>query len=229
MAKKPLKVYSRSQGRMVPVEERTARMPVYADSLDEDRSNITQMVVEHPRGLVDRASGQGDYEDLLHAVYDAVLIASQDGTIVGVNARAEHNFVMSRDDLCHMNIVDLISGADMELLKLVRKNVSNKKFTILEAVCVRGDETRFDAEIVANRLGGQKQLAFFVRDVTLRRQAEAELQTANERLVEAEKIQARLDTLSTLFHNLNNPLQILTCMAEMDENPEYKKQLTRIV
>lgn len=231
MAKKPLKVYSRAQGRMVTAQEMTARMPVYSDSADTDRSSITQMVVEHPPALVGRGGGghDGDDDGLLHSVYDAVLVADQDGSITRVNARAEHNFVMSGDDLCNMNIVDLISGADQEVLKLVRKNVSNKKFTIFEAVCIRGDETRFDAEIVANRLGDKKQLAFFVRDVTLRRQAEEELRNANERLIEAEKIQARLDTLSTLFHDLNNPLQILTCMAEMDENPEYKKELDRIV
>lgn len=37
----------------------------------------------------------------------------------------------------------------------------------------------------------------------------------------------RLDTISTLFYELNNPLQILICMA--DKNKEYKKQLDRIV
>jgi CheY-like chemotaxis protein len=127
--------------------------------------------------------------------------------------------------------VDLISGADDKLLKVLRKNVSNRKYTVLEAVCMRGDESRFDAEIVVNRIRGYNSgaLCFFIRDVTDRKLAEKELEQANEKLVEAEKMQARLDTLSTIYHQLNNPLQILTCLTELDDNKEYKKQLGRIV
>jgi len=109
--------------------------------------------------------------------------------------------------------------------------VDNKRFTVLEAVCLRADETRFYAEIVVNKLRGkrQKALCILIRDVTERKTAEEELRQANEKLIDAEKVQARLDTLSTLFYAVNNPLQILMCMAELDANKEYKKQVARII
>jgi CheY-like chemotaxis protein len=137
----------------------------------------------------------------------------------------------SAEDLRSMNIVDLVAGADDELMNVLRKNVSDRRYTMLEAVCVRADETRFHADIVVNRIKvkGSVNLAFFIRDVTDRKQAEEELKRANEKLLEAERLQARIDTLATLFHELNNPMQILMCMAELDNNAEYKKQVHRIL
>lgn len=248
MAKKPRKVYSAVLGRMVDVEPASAistsirrpltqRYPVgervYQDGSNIDRLSITQQVIEHPEAHVKRMDhvDTTKYDELLHSIYDAVLITDTDGNIGEVNARAEFVFKWGREELMAVNIIDLISGADIELLKIIRKNVSNKKFTVLEAICVRGDDTRFNADIVVNRLKSydQNALCFFVRDVTLRKQAEEELKNANEMIVEAEKMQARIDTISTLLHGFNNPLQILTVMAELDENEEYKRQLARIM
>ncbi|OVE75008.1 hypothetical protein BVX97_05810 [bacterium E08(2017)] len=245
MAKKPRKVYNAALGRMVPVEygdtssghepthQRMLGEQVYFDGSDIDRLSITQQVVEHSDAVanrIDQASSER-YDELLHSIYDAVLITDMDGTVHEANVRAEQMFRWEDDELVDVNIIDLISGADSELMQLVRRNVSNRKFTVLEAVCIRSDESRFNADIVVNRLKSQKvkSLCFFIRDVTLRKQAEEGLKQANEMLIEAEKVQARIDTISTLLHGFNNPLQILTCMAEMDENPEYKKQLERIV
>lgn len=241
MAKKPIRVFRRSDGRIageipsVPPPERfePEPVPVYNDGLDRDRLSITQQVHDMPEEYKSRSGGEvarSQYDELLHSIYDAVMITEMDGSIVEVNARAEHNFIWSKEDLCRMNILDIISGADDRLLDLVRKNSTDQKFTVLEAVCLTGDGLRFSSEIVVNRMRRSRpNLCFFIRDVTRRKQAEEELRTANEKLVEAEKIQARMDTLSTLFYELNNPLQILTCMAEIDKNEEYKKQLDRVM
>jgi|GEM_PF-722611 len=238
MAKKPLRIYRANGGALGPVQAAPipgARraVPVYKDGNNNDRLSITQEVREHPE--VHRARTRealhSKYDELFHSIYDAVVITDLTGSIKEANARAEHTFMWNRDDLCRMRVVDLISGADEELLKVVRQNVNNKKYTILEAVCLRENGSRFYAEIVVNRLRSddQRALCFFVRDISTRKQAENELGKANEQLVQAEKIQARLDTISTLWYEFNNPLQILTCMAELDQNKEYKKQLGRIV
>ena len=240
MAKKPIRVFRRADGRIaadVPVQPLPERVqpeavPVYNDGIDRDRLSITQQVHDMPQEYKSRAGevARSQYDELLHSIYDAVMITEMDGSIVEANARAEHNFVWTMDDLCKMNILDIVSGADERLLDLVRKNSTDQKFTVLEAVCLTGDGSRFNSEIVVNRMRrARPNLVFFIRDVTRRKQAEEELRIANERLVEAEKIQARMDTLSTLFYELNNPLQILTCMAEIDKNEEYKNQLERVV
>ena len=237
MAKKPARVYRRTNKESRGLLAATARNPtsVYKNGTDEDRLSITQQVVRHPKQQqvrVKEAEASGsEYEELLHCIYDAVIMTDMDGNIFQVNARAESSFMWDREQFSELNIIDVISGADHELLTIVRKNVSNQRFTILEAVCVRNDESRFHAEIVVNKLKGQarKALCFFVRDITIRKQAEEDLMRAGEQLVEAGKIRERLETVSTLCRELNNPLQILSCMAEVDNNDELKTQVDRIV
>ncbi|MDI6774153.1 MAG: PAS domain S-box protein [Verrucomicrobiota bacterium] len=241
MSKRPVRVYKKTKGRMVPVDAATAAknradatpaQPVYAETADSDRAKITHRAVEHSEiGPTRMEQGPSKYDGLLHSIYDAVLITDMDGNITEANARAERAFMLARDDLYGRNLFELVSGADEKLLDVIRENADNRRFTVLEAVCLRADGTRFFAEIVINRLRGrqQKSLCIFARDVTERRRAEENLKHANERLVDAEKIQARLDTVSTLIHAINNPLQILMCMAELDQNREHKKQVDRIV
>lgn len=235
MAKKPIRVF-KSTSWKIETSQRSGThkaVAVYKDGSDKDRRSITQQVIKHPKAREARAGeiSQSKYDELFHSIYDAVVTTDLNGDILEVNARAEQSFIWSKEDLKKMNIVNLISGADDQLLKILAKNVDDKKYTVLEAICVRGDETRFPVEIVVNRLRGHEKsvLYFFIRDESLRKDAEEELMLANEKLIEGEKLQARLDTLSTLFYELNNPLQILTCMAELDKNKEYKKQLNRIV
>jgi len=241
MAKKPLRIYKAGTGNAAPAPVRQpippasgGRMsPVYRDGDNVDRLSITQEVREHPevQRIRTREAIRSKFDELFHSIYDAVFITDLTGNITDANARAEITFLWNRDKLCKMNIIDLISGADEELLKVIRKNVNDKKYTLLEAICLREDNTRFYAEIVVNRLRSEEQrsLCFFVRDISMRKQTEAELARVNEQLLQAEKIQARLDTITTLWYELNNPLQILTCMAELDNNREYKKQLNRII
>ncbi len=240
-AKKPLRVYQKTRGRMIPVDPATlARQrtrgiparPVYAEATNQDQAAITQRVLEYsPTARARMEKEPSPYEGLLHSIYDAVLITDMTGRILDANLRAEHAFMLAREDLREMNFVELVSGADDRLLTVIQRNVDNRRFTIVEAICLRADGTRFFAEIVVNLLRGYPRpaLCFFVRDITERKQVEQQLRQVNERLVDAEKIQARLDTMSTLVHAINNPLQILMCMAELDQNEEYKKQVDRIV
>lgn len=240
MAKKPVRVFKKTHGKMVAVDPKTASsgrnarqaVPVYRDTTDSDRMNITQRVVEHSEITQARMQeGPSRYDALFHSIYDAVFITDADGVIQESNARSEYCFMLSREDMRGMNVIQLISGADGALLNIIRDNVDNKRFTILEAVCLRADGTRFFSEIVVNRLkGGSKNtLCVLIRDATDRKEAEAELSEANQRLLDAQKVQVRMETVSTMFYAMNNPLQILMCMAELDKNKEYKKQVGRII
>jgi PAS domain S-box-containing protein len=239
MAKKPVRIFRAQPNgeqeapapqRIRPPTTTRERVQIYKDGTNKDRLSITQQVVEYPQAHKAQASASGKsrYEELLNSIYDGVLITDLEGNIREVNNRAEHYFVWTKDELRDGNIVQLISGADKRLLVIIRENVEKRKYTVLEAVCLCGDETRFNAEIVINRLGNE-ELAFFIRDITQRKKMEEDLKQAADKLIEAEKMQSRIDTLSTLFYELNNPLQILTCMTELDKNAEYKKQLDRIV
>jgi two-component system cell cycle sensor histidine kinase/response regulator CckA len=134
-----------------------------------------------PRALQMRAAGPGGYSryrELLHGVYDAVLIADLAGRIVDVNVRAVDLFLFPREELCRLTVLELISGADQDLLNNLNQNLDSERHALVQAYCVRRNGTSFAAEIAVSRLKlGELQLAFFVRDVTLRRQAEEMLRT----------------------------------------------------
>lgn len=231
MAKKPIRVFKNDQNNSIP-KNGLANQNRHSPS-GRDRRNITQQVKDLPAAHVQRKkSDQADrYKTLLHCIYDAVLITDSTGAIIEVNARAEHILGYSAEDMKRMNITGIIAGADRSLLAALSENVSESRYTLLEAVCVRANETQFHSEIVVNEINiiSPHNLCFFIRDITDRKEAEALLQEANDKALEAERLQSRLDTLATLYHELNNPMQIMMCMAELDSNPEYGKQLGRIM
>ena len=210
MAKKPIRIFRQEPDAQPPARQDPAppvgdvkppttsqeRVQVYKDGTNQDRLRITQQVVETGDSHASLSSGEGNvaYRDLLHGLYDGVLITDLDGSITEVNERAEHYFLRTKDELCKANIIHLISGADERLLTVIRENVGSKKYSVVEAICVRGDDSRFIAEIVANRMGDRK-IAFFIRNITQRKRVEEELRKANEKLAAMEKMQSRIDTL----------------------------------
>ena len=180
MAKKPIRVYRSPPGgepspapaqeeqKLRPPTTTRARVQVYKDGNNKDRLSITQQVVEYGDKGQPKPTGRSRYDDLLHSIYDAVFVTDANGDIKEVNPRAEHYFLWNKEELREANIVQLISGADERLLTVIRDNVSNRKYTVLEAVCVTGDDSRFHAEIVVNRLDDE-HLCFFMRDITSRK------------------------------------------------------------
>lgn len=123
--------------------------------------------------------GSPDFQQLLQNIYDAVLITDAAGQIFGANVRAIQFFQYDVADLCRHNILDLISGATSDALASVRQTLQSDRFVLIQAYCARQDGSLFPAEISVNRLplGDKEYLSFFVRDVTLRKEAENRLRT----------------------------------------------------
>lgn len=205
---------------------------VYPEGGDEDKLRITQQIVDHPVELQQRASEplQSKYHHLLDSIYDAVFITDQEGTILQTNARAEQKFKMSQQVLREVNIIDLIAGADTKLMDVLRDNSDHRKFTLLEAVCVTEEEGRFDAEIVVNRMFGEdeKQFCFFVRDISRRKKTEQKVQEMTSKLEDVEKDSKVFETVSSLLHQFNDPVQVLICLAELEGKEDYRKPLGKI-
>jgi PAS domain S-box-containing protein len=143
---------------------------------------------------------------LLESVYDAVFITDLEGTILECNNRASEFFLLSPQALLTQSIVQLISGATPSLIKTVQSNLADQKYTLVEAHCKRADNTSFPAEIAINKvdLDAKGQLCFFIRDMTVRHNALAALQNANERLQAHDR--ARLEFVSNVSHELRTPL-----------------------
>jgi PAS domain S-box-containing protein len=143
---------------------------------------------------------------LLESVYDAVFITTRPGKILECNERAAEFFQMEARELIGLPVISLISGATDALLDTINDNLESKKYTLVEARCKRADGTSFAAEIAINKvdLDAQGQLCFFVRDITVRQQAQSALENAVERLQAHDR--ARMEFVSNVSHELRTPL-----------------------
>jgi PAS domain S-box-containing protein len=152
---------------------------------------------------LDRAA---EYEKLLQSIYDGVLITDLKGRIVDFNSRAVDFFFCSDAELYGARVIDLISGADEQLLTAIRRNLQNHRHTLIEAHCVRRDKSMFPAEIAVNKiqLDGNGQLCFFIRDITIRKKEQAALEEAIAKLEEHDR--ARSLFVSNVSHELRTPL-----------------------
>ncbi len=170
------------------------------------------------------------FQELLQSVYEGILIAGLHGNVDVANTRAAELFGRETVDLCHSRIQDLISGFNDEILQNIVESLENEKHVLLEASCVRADGSLFPGEIAVHNiyLRQDPQLCFSVRDVTTRIETESRLEDTQDALIRAEKNKARMETITTLAHEINNPLQMLLGMVEADNNVRYATPLNRI-
>ena len=136
------------------------------------RVPVSEVSTEVPQSDMSR------YERLLQSVYDATLIVNLAGGIQDVNDRAVEFLQYGRDELRGMTVFDVISGADHRLIAVLCQNLEDERHALIQAHCVRQDGSYFPAEIAVNKIDlDGLHLCFFVRDITLRKQAEEMLLT----------------------------------------------------
>lgn len=143
---------------------------------------------------------------LLESVYDGVLITDPKGSIIQFNSRALQFFRCDAKKLSGTSVLRLVSGAGEPLLDAIRGNLEDHRYTLIEARCLRLDKTLFPAEIAVNRidLDVEGALCFFVRDISVRKQAQEALEKAVAHLEEHDK--ARSEFISNVSHELRTPL-----------------------
>jgi PAS domain S-box-containing protein len=147
-----------------------------------------------------------DYKQLLESIYDGVLITSARGRIVDFNSRAIEFFMRDGNELAGMRIVDFVSGATDELLDAIHRNLQDHRYTLIEGRCVRSDGSMFPAEIAVNKiaLDGGGHLCFLIRDITVRKRYQEDLEEAISRLEAHDR--ARSQFVSNVSHELRTPL-----------------------
>ncbi len=146
------------------------------------------------------------YQQLLDTIYDAVLVVTVTGHIADANLRSVDLLLYDLEELRKMRVINIIAGSDVNLLPTILASLDRDKFAILEAKCIRKDGSRFSAEIAASRIfsGGQTKLFFFIRDLTVRKQAERALRETLSRLEKQDRARALL--VSNVTHELRTPL-----------------------
>ncbi len=72
-------------------------------------------------------------------------------------------------------------------------------------------------------------MVFIVEDITQQKQMSVLKELNAKRELESAEVKTRLQTMTTLGYEFNNPLQSLLSMAEKDKLNEYKREISRLI
>jgi len=186
---------------------RTMRIDIHPDFLGESLARKRKKGADETSFILSPTDQRSDdYRKLMESVYDALLVTDAKGRIVDFNSRATVFFLCADGELYGEKITGLISGAGSSLLEAIHGNLADHRHTLIEAHCVRRDDSTFPAEIAVNKmeLDDGEQLCFLVRDITVRKQAQDALEKAVGRLEAHDK--ARSEFVSNVSHELRTPL-----------------------
>lgn len=127
------------------------------------------------------ASGRDSaaFGPVLRALYEAVLISDLQGRLIDANPRAVRSLGGAHASILKRNVTEIIAGFDAEVMARVEQNLSEGRFTVLDAYCTREDGRTFPAEIAISRLrlGGTEHLAFSLRNMEWRERTLERLRT----------------------------------------------------
>lgn len=122
-------------------------------------------------------------ESLFENARDIILLIDLSGNIIKANKAAVKSYGYDRKELLNMTIRDL-RATRTEGLVQSQMQVANKEGILFETVHRCKDGTDFPVEVSSQSMGDEKVLLSIIRDITLRKQAQAKLLTAHQQFID---------------------------------------------
>ncbi|NLE67477.1 MAG: PAS domain S-box protein, partial [Lentisphaerae bacterium] len=215
---------------MADHEIQSKTMRIALPILQQPDAELPEVTQEAPPGIFEQhlekilnSAELAIYRQIMHGIYDAVIVTNMPGEIIDVNPRALEFFRFDLPALCRMSIRDIVRGFNDSVLNTICENLSEERFTFIEAYCRRQTGVSFPAEIVASKLmlAGETCLSFFIRDITKRKENEEALDRTQKKLAQAERLETAGSIAGHIAHDFNNLLTPLLGYPDLivDELP----------
>jgi PAS domain S-box-containing protein len=192
--------------------------------LEDYRFRLEELVTERTSQL-NRARER--VESILNSSTDAIVLASAEGTIQQTNPEFNLTFSCDIDAYFDRPLSALVDADSAPLLMdALRTTLEEREGQRLEVVAIRRDGSRFDADVVVSAVAPSKRaepsgIVCQFRDITQRKQTEAELRKALERERELGELKSRFVSMAS--HEFRTPLA--TIMATADTLRNYLDRL----
>ncbi len=163
------------------------------------------------------AQMEARYRGLLEGAPDAIVVVNQAGEIVLLNAQAEKRFGYSRDQLVGRKVSEIIpEGIVAEELDDTEQSRTPSAALRVELHGRRKDGSEFPVEIVLTRPVESAEgilVTAAIRDITLRKQAEADLL---RKVAELRRSNEELERFAYIAsHDLQEPLRMVASFTQL--------------
>jgi len=166
------------------------------------------------------AQMESRYRGLLEAAPDAMVVVNQGGEIVLLNVQAEKKFGYRRDELVGQKVKNIIPEGFAErlvadALRSVEDALAQQIGTGIELIARRKDGTEFPIELMLSPLESAEGILVTaaIRDITTRKQAEAELLNKVEELNRSNEELGQFAYIAS--HDLQEPLRMVASYTQL--------------
>ncbi len=148
------------------------------------------------------------FRALIEQAADAVMVHDESGQMLMANARVCESLGYSRVEMLRLNVADFEMNFDSENVKAHWQALSNGASMRVDGLHQRKDGSSFPVEVNVGlvQFDGKRVMLAIARDVTLRKQHEAEIKAS---LHEKEVL------LKEIHHRVKNNLQIICSLLNM--------------
>jgi len=207
----------------------------------ESRSTATDPDAPRPGGVppnVETDLAAAEFEALLDATVDAIIVIDHQGKIIRFNKAAETMFGYSSAEMLGRSINRIIHGTESErhdnyirnyLYTGVRKIIGIGR----EVQAIRKDGSTFPAALSVGEVRIKNRVRFVgvMRDLTLEKEAEKDTLRHREQLMHVSRLTTMGEMAAAMAHEINQPLSAIAtytaaCVRLLNQPEDNRQEVT---
>ena len=167
------------------------------------------------------------YRALVEQSPDAIITSDERWNIQFANTAACRMLGYTEEELLRINVLDTYASEDLKIGEKRREEICVSQTLHYERITRRKDGTCFPAEIVVRRVAEGVYQGIW-RDISARKQAEADLENLHKQLLDASRQGGMAEMATNVLHNVGNVLNSLNVSFALVSDKVRKSKLQNL-